>query len=100
MEADLVVNEGGVTTYGVNDMVLDNWGTVRLWVAQGPLTSYGDSGIGFVNFADIDALIVRGPVETHGGGARGYNLYDGSLKHAEFESITTTGEGSIASSWS
>jgi hypothetical protein len=95
VEADLVANEGGVSTYGVNDMVLDNWGTVRLWVAEGSLTSYGDSGIGFVNFADIDALIVRGPVETHGGGARGYNLYDGSLKHAEFESITTTGEGSI-----
>lgn len=84
-----------VSTYGINDMVLDNWGRVRLWVAEGPVPSHGDSGIGFVNFGDIEALIVRGRVETHGGGARGYNLYDGSLDHAEFESITTTGGGSM-----
>lgn len=36
-----------------------------------------------------------GGVETHGCGARGYNLYDGSLDHAEFESITTYGDGSM-----
>jgi hypothetical protein len=95
VDADLVVNDGPVTTYGVNDMVLDNWGRARLWVSKGAITSFGDSGIGFVNFADIDALIVRGPIETHGGGARGYNLYDGWLDHAEFDSITTFGEGSI-----
>ncbi len=95
VDASEVVNRGPVSTYGVNDMVLDNWGRVRLWVAEGPVTSYGDSGIGFVNFGDIAALIVRGRVETHGGGARGYNLYDGSLDHAEFESITTCGDGSM-----
>lgn len=95
VEAYEVVNRGPVSTYGVNDMVLDNWGSVRLWVAEGPVTSYGDSGIGFVNFGDIAALIVRGRVETHGGGARGYNLYDGTLDHAEFESIATYGDGSI-----
>lgn len=95
VDAYAVVNHGPVSTYGVNDMVLDNWGRVRLWVADGPVTSYGDSGIGFVNFGDIEALIVRGRVETHGGGARGYNLYDGSLDHAEFESITTYGDGSM-----
>ena len=95
VDAYEVVNRGPVSTYGVNDMVLDNWGRVRLWVAEQEIASYGDSGIGFVNFGDIAALIVRGRVETHGGGARGYNLYDGSLDHAEFESITTNGNGSI-----
>ena len=30
-----VVNRGPVTTYGVNDMVLDNWGIVNEWVAEG-----------------------------------------------------------------
>jgi len=95
VEAYEVVNQGPVSTYGVNDMVLDNWGRVRLWVADGQVSSYGDSGIGFVNFGDIDALIVRGRVETHGGGARGYNLYDGTCDHAEFESITTYGDGSM-----
>ena len=29
-----VVNRGPVTTYGVNDMVLDNWGIVNEWVAR------------------------------------------------------------------
>lgn len=53
------MNRGPVSIYGVNDMVLDNWGRVRLWVAEGPVTSHGDSGIGFVNFGDIAALIVR-----------------------------------------
>ncbi|OIS90800.1 hypothetical protein BLA27_24650 [Brucella cytisi] len=28
-------------------------------------------------------------------GARGFNLYDGSLKQAEFRSITTYGDGAI-----
>jgi hypothetical protein len=95
VEAFEVVNRGPVSTYGVNDMVLDNWGYVRLWVAESPVSSFGDSGIGFVNFGDIDALIVRAPIETHGGGARGYNLYDGSLDHAELDSITTYGDGSM-----
>ncbi|HEU5430096.1 MAG TPA: hypothetical protein VFU81_00450, partial [Thermomicrobiales bacterium] len=51
---DEVVNVGPVTTYGQNDMVLDNWGRVRSWVAAAPITSHGPSGIGYVNFGDID----------------------------------------------
>ncbi|MEV4002314.1 hypothetical protein [Actinomadura sp. NPDC049753] len=38
---------------------------------------------------------MRGPITTHGTGARGFNLYDGSLRHASFDSIATTGDGSI-----
>jgi hypothetical protein len=29
---DLVRNRGPVVTYGVNDMVLDNWGVVDHWI--------------------------------------------------------------------
>src|SRR5262245_11946459 len=47
---DVVKNHGPVTTYGVNDMVLDNWGVVDLWIAEEKITSRGPSGIGFVNF--------------------------------------------------
>ncbi|MGS2619206.1 hypothetical protein ACVCAH_32460 [Micromonospora sp. LZ34] len=90
-----VLNAGAVTTYGPNDMVLDNWGSVRHWEAVAPITSYGPSGIGFVNFADLDRLDVRAPVVTHGTGARGFNLYAGSLRHASFDSIATTGNGAI-----
>lgn len=43
-------NRGPVVTYGVNDMVLDNWGNVDRWIVEQKLTSYGPSGIGFVNF--------------------------------------------------
>jgi hypothetical protein len=95
VHARKVVNEGRITTYGPNDMVLDNWGKVDAWVARSSVTSYGSSGIGFVNFGDIDTLNVDAPIETHGLGARGFNLYDGSLKEASFRDITTHGDGAI-----
>ncbi len=92
---DRVQNAGTVTTHGQNDMVLDNWGYVKEWVATAPVTSTGPSWIGFVNFGDIDRLEVQAPILTTGPGARGFNLYDGSLQEATFESIKTTGDGSI-----
>lgn len=92
---DRVVNAGPVTTYGQNDMVLDNWGKVASWTAQSPVTSHGPSGIGFVNFGDIDVLDVKDTIRTTGRGARGFNLYDGSLREARFASIETTGDGSV-----
>jgi hypothetical protein len=95
VHARSVVNEGPVTTYGPNDMVLDNWGKIDSWKGRATVASYGDSGIGFVNFGDIDTLKLEGRIETHGIGARGFNLYDGSLKQAEFQGITTYGDGAI-----
>jgi hypothetical protein len=92
---DRVVAAGPVTTYGQNDMVLDNWGSVGIWTATAPVTSHGPSGIGFVNFGDIDVLDVQAPIVTTGKGARGFNHYDGNLNEARFESISTTGDGSI-----
>jgi hypothetical protein len=92
---DAVVNEGPVTTYGQNDMVLDNWGTVTSWTALAPITSHGPSGIGFVNFGHLDHLDVQAPLTTHGVGARGFNLYDGTLRRADFADIVTTGDGAV-----
>jgi hypothetical protein len=92
---DLVRNIGAVTTLGANDMVLDNWGEVREWVAEGAITSRGPSGIGFVNFGKLGTLEVSSPIETWGQGARGFNLYDGSLEQATFDSITTHGDGAV-----
>jgi hypothetical protein len=93
--ASSVVNLGTTTTFGQNDMVLDNWGAVENWTASAKVTSHGPSGIGFVNFGDIGVLRVEAPIETTGLGARGFNVYDGSLNEAVFESITTTGDGSV-----
>lgn len=90
-----VLNAGTVTTHGQNDMVLDNWGCVKEWVATAPVTSTGPSGIGFVNFGDVGRLDVQAPILTTGPGARGFNLYDGSLQEAAFHSIKTTGDGSV-----
>lgn len=73
---DKVENAGTVTTHGQNDMVLDNWGYVKEWVATAQVTSTGPSGIGFVNFGDIDTLDVQAPILTTGPGARGFNQYD------------------------
>jgi hypothetical protein len=58
---DVVSNLGPVTTYGVNDMVLDNWGFVDRWVAEEKITSHGPSGIGFVNFGIVNELKVQAP---------------------------------------
>ena len=49
-DVDDVRNRGPITTYGTNDMVLDNWGNVDRWIVEQKITSHGPSGIGFVNF--------------------------------------------------
>ncbi len=90
-----VENLGPVTTYGINDMVLDNWGRCAQWLARQNITSFNTSGIGFVNFGDLQDLQILAPIETHGIGARGFNLYDGKLQSATFQSITTYGNGAI-----
>lgn len=90
-----VENLGPVTTYGINDMVLDNWGSCDHWLAKQNITSFNTSGIGFVNFGDLQDLQILTPIETHGIGARGFNLYDGKLQSATFQSITTYGNGAI-----
>ncbi|WP_067482049.1 hypothetical protein [Actinomadura hibisca] len=90
-----VLNNGPVTTYGPNDMVLDLWGTADVWTATAPITSHGPSGIGFVNFGTIGRLRVTAPVETFGTGARGFNLYDGTIDIIEFDRITTHGDAAV-----
>jgi hypothetical protein len=92
---DSVRNRGPVSTYGPNDMVLDNWGTVGHWITDEKVTSYGPSGIGFVNFGTIDLLQVNAPIETFGLGARGFNVYTGSVKSAEFERVITHADGAV-----
>ena len=88
-------NRGPVTTYGANDMVLDNWGVVDRWIADEKITSYGPSGIGFVNFGTINCLQVNAPIETFGQGARGFNVYSGTVSSAEFERIVTHADGAV-----
>jgi hypothetical protein len=92
---DHVVNHGPVTTYGPNDMVLDNWGTVGSWTAEDNITSLGPSGIGFVNFGVVEAIQVKAPIETFGQGSRGFNVYTGTVHTAEFERIVTHADGAV-----
>jgi hypothetical protein len=94
-EVAAVVNDGPVSTWGANDMVLDNWGNVGTWTARAPVTSRGPSGIGFVNFGTLQRLDVQAPVTTHGTGARGFNVYAGQVSHARFTDITTHADGAI-----
>jgi hypothetical protein len=90
-----VMNLGPTTTFGPNDMALDNWGQVKCWSATDAVTTRGPSGIGFVNFGNLDELDIQAPIETFGIGARGFNLYDGSLNIATFGSIATHGDGAV-----
>jgi hypothetical protein len=92
---DGVTNRGPVTTYGANDMVLDNWGAVDHWTAEDKITSYGPSGIGFVNFGTINTLKVCAPIETFGQGARGFNVYSGTVHFADFERVVTHADGAV-----
>ncbi len=92
---DSVRNAGSVTTYGANDMVLDNWGTVERWQVDDKITSFGQSAIGFVNFGDLGLLRVDGIIETFGVGARGFNVYAGTLREAEFERVVTRADGAV-----
>jgi hypothetical protein len=92
---DAVRNRGPVTTYGVNDMVLDNWGTVDRWIAEDKVTSHGASGIGFVNFGVMNELNVNAVIETFGQGARGFNVYAGTVNLAEFDRVVTHADGAV-----
>jgi hypothetical protein len=92
---DSVRNLGPVTTYGPNDMVLDNWGTVGCWIAEEKITSYGPSGIGFVNFGTVDMLQAKAEIETFGQGSRGFNVYTGTVHSAQFERIVTHADGAV-----
>jgi hypothetical protein len=92
---DIVRNRGPVVTYGVNDMVLDNWGAVDRWTADAKITSHGPSGIGFVNFGIVHELRVNAPIETFGGGARGFNVYAGTVDLAEFDRVVTHADGAV-----
>ena len=92
---DRVRNHGPVTTYGANDMVLDNWGTVFEWIADDKITSYGPSGIGFVNFGTVDVLRANAVLETFNLGARGFNVYTGTVRSAQFDRIVTRADGAV-----
>lgn len=115
---DEIHNLGPVTTYGPNDMVLDNWGRVERWHAHGKVTSYGPIGIGFVNLGELGTLALDGLLETHGLGACGFNsgevkqavegasteagglstqgsIEAGTVRQATFERIVTRGDGAI-----
>jgi hypothetical protein len=92
---DTVRNRGPIATYGPNDMVLDNWGTVDHWVAEDKVTSYGPSGIGFVNFGTVNRLRAESAIETFGQGARGFNVYTGTVNTAEFERVVTHADGAV-----
>jgi hypothetical protein len=94
-EVDRVTNHGPVMTYGANDMALDNWGTVDRWIAKEKTTTMGPSGIGFVNFGYIRDLRLEAPIETFGQGARGFNVYSGTVERAEFDRIVTHADGAV-----
>ncbi len=95
-----VRNLGPVTTYGVNDMVLDSWGQIETWVAEEAITSYGVSGVGFVNFGRLGHLQIKAPLTTYGDGARGFNSYTGFVNTAEFHSVSTHGNGAVGMQFS
>jgi hypothetical protein len=94
-EAKSIKHDGELVTYGVNDMVLDAWGTVEHWQVNAPVISYGPSGVGFVNFGQVRYFEMNDDILTYGLGARGYNQYDGTLMKGYFKNIKTFGDGAV-----
>lgn len=95
-----IVSRGQVVTYGVNDMVLDVWGSVDSWLVEEEVISYGNSAIGFVNFGRVKNFEAKKAIRTYGEGSRGFNQYDGTIEEASFHSIKTYGDGSIGMQFS
>ncbi|MDD7384828.1 MAG: hypothetical protein SPI12_06155 [Actinomycetaceae bacterium] len=98
--AHQIVSHGSVTTYGVNDMVLDVWGEVDSWIAEAPVRSYGTSGVGFVNFGTVHHFEAKDVLETFGAGARAFNQYDGTIDDATFADVRTHADGSVGMQFS
>jgi hypothetical protein len=48
-----------------------------------------------VNFGAISRLEVEAAIETFGQGARGFNVYAGTIRHAVLDRIVTHGDGAI-----
>ncbi|MBA2795605.1 hypothetical protein [Streptococcus porcinus] len=90
-----LIQNGKVVTYGVNDMVLDAWGTVKEWTVNEDVISYGPSGVGFVNFGTVNYFKAEKGISTYGLGARAYNQYDGTLKEGHFTNLHTFGDGAV-----
>jgi hypothetical protein len=76
-------------------MALDNWGVVDRWIGKDKVTTFGPSGVGFVNFGTIDSLVMEAPIETYGLGARGFNVYTGTIRSGDFDRIVTHGDGAV-----
>jgi hypothetical protein len=53
------------------------------------------SGIGFVNFGTVNQLPVNASIETFGQGARGFNVYTGTVQSAEFDRVVTHADGAV-----
>lgn len=46
-------------------------------------------------FRDYQVLRLLAPIETFGGGARGFNVYAGTVHDAEFDRIVTRADGAV-----
>jgi hypothetical protein len=64
-------------------------------VGDDKITSYGPSGIGFVNFGTVNQLRVNASIETFGQGARGFNVYTGTVQSAAFDRVVTHADGAV-----
>jgi hypothetical protein len=52
-------------------------------------------GVGFVNFGIVNRLQANAAIETFGQGARGFNVYTGTVNTAEFERVVTHADGAV-----
>jgi len=88
-----LIHTAEVVTYGVNDMVLANYGMVKHWTCTHSLISQGPGSAALLNAGVIGCFTALGDITTHGVASPGFYQPGGSAASLRFGPVTTFGDG-------
>ena len=83
---------GHIVCQGGNEMGIYNWGVIERGSMTDRLETHGSNGCGFINAGNINRFDFIADIETFGVGARGFYMFDGTVKDIHFNKITTHGD--------
>jgi hypothetical protein len=83
---------GHIVCLGGNEMGIYNWGTIERGSMTDRIETRGSNGCGFINAGIVNRFDFIADIETFGVGARGFYMFDGTIKDIHFNKITTHGD--------